>query len=178
MPIAFRILSCVRRKASGSYMVPVLGDGNRYRLQGCFLCSAISRSTARCGRANVRTELRVFGGLTTNSPLMRFTCLVTESVLLSTSNTVIRRTKLPGNRTVIRKLSIAPQGYAALSLPIAAQFLRCWSALFGFNGAIFGRSKTLSIDWRRKICAIGGADEILDQNSGTGGRLCIPMRNG
>ena len=34
------------RKASGSYMVPVLGDGNRYGLRGCFLCSAISRSTA------------------------------------------------------------------------------------------------------------------------------------
>ena len=57
-----------------SYMVPVLGDGNRYRLQGCFLCSAISRSTACCGRANVRIEFLVFGGLTANSPLMRFTC--------------------------------------------------------------------------------------------------------
>ena len=47
----------VRRKASGSYMVPVLGDGNRYGLRECFLCSAISRSTACCGRANTYVKL-------------------------------------------------------------------------------------------------------------------------
>ena len=35
-PMAFRILSWVRRKASGSYIFPVLGDGNRYWLRGCF----------------------------------------------------------------------------------------------------------------------------------------------
>ena len=40
------VLRWVLRKASGSYMVPVLGDGNIYRLRECFLCSAISRSTA------------------------------------------------------------------------------------------------------------------------------------
>ena len=34
-------------------------------------------------------------------------------------------TKLPESRTVIRKLSFAPRSRAALSLTIAAQFLRC-----------------------------------------------------
>ncbi len=38
--------------------------------------------------ASVRTELRVFGGLTTNSPLMRFTCFVTASVRFSMSKSV------------------------------------------------------------------------------------------
>lgn len=28
------------------------------------------------------------------------------------------------------------------------------------------------------ITCVWAVDEILDQNSGTGGRLCIPMRNG
>ena len=84
-PMAFRILSCVRRKASGLYMVPVLGDGNRYGLRGCFVCSSVDKSTACCGSANVRMEFLVFGGLTTSSPLMRFTCFVMESVQFSMS---------------------------------------------------------------------------------------------
>ena len=82
-PMAFKILSCVRRKASGSYMVPVLGDGNRYGLRGCFVCSSVNKSTTCCGSANVRMEFFVFGGLTTSSPLMRFTCFVMESVRFS-----------------------------------------------------------------------------------------------
>ena len=95
VPMAFKILSCVRRKASGSYMVPVLGDGNRYGLRGCFLCSATSRSTACCGRASVRTELRVFGGLTTSSPLMRFTCFVTASIRFLARRHIHEKTNLP-----------------------------------------------------------------------------------
>ena len=45
--------------------------------------------------------------------------------LSTTNNTVTKGTKLPENRTVIRKLSFAPRSCAALSLTIAAQFLRC-----------------------------------------------------
>ena len=44
---------------------------------------------------------------------------------MPTNNTVTKGTKLPENRTVIRKLSFAPRSRAALSLTIAAQFLRC-----------------------------------------------------
>ena len=43
----------------------------------------------------------------------------------TTNNTVTKGTKLSENRTVIRKLSFAPRSRAALSLTIAAQFLRC-----------------------------------------------------
>ena len=46
-------------------------------------------------------------------------------VLLAAFYTVTKGTKLPESRTVIRKLSFAPRSRAALSLPIAAQFLRC-----------------------------------------------------
>ena len=62
--MTFKILSYVRRKASGSYIVPVLGDGNRYGLREGFFCSTISRSTACWGIAKVRMEFLVFGGLT------------------------------------------------------------------------------------------------------------------
>ena len=64
---------------------PVLGDGNRYGLRGCFVCSSVNKSTTCCGSANVRMEFFVFGGLTTSSPLMRFTCFVMESVRFSMS---------------------------------------------------------------------------------------------
>ena len=47
------------------------------------------------------------------------------SAPFATNNTVTKGTKLPENRTVIRKLSFAPRSRAALSLTIAAQFLRC-----------------------------------------------------
>ena len=47
------------------------------------------------------------------------------SAPFATNNTVIKGTKLPESRTVIRKLSFAPRSRAALSLTIAAQFLRC-----------------------------------------------------
>ena len=47
------------------------------------------------------------------------------SAPFATNNTVTKGTKLPESRTVIRKLSFAPRSRAALSLPIAAQFLRC-----------------------------------------------------
>jgi len=50
------------------------------------------------------------------------------SAPFATNNTVTNRGKLSKGGTVIRKLSFAPQGYAALSLPIAAQFLRCQKA--------------------------------------------------
>jgi len=64
------------------------------------------------------------------------------------NNTVTKGTKLPENGTVIRKLSFAPRSHAALSLPIAAQFLRCRGTLFfGYSGAIFERSRSLSIDY-------------------------------
>ena len=64
---------------------PVLGDGNRYGLRGCFVCSSVNKSTTCCGSANVRMEFLVFGGLTASSPLMRFTCFVMESVRFSMS---------------------------------------------------------------------------------------------
>jgi len=47
------------------------------------------------------------------------------SAPFATNNTVAKREKLPENGTVIRKLSFAPRSHAALSLTIAAQFLRC-----------------------------------------------------
>ena len=66
------------------------------------------------------------------------------SAPFATNNTVIRGTKLPKNRTVIRKLSFAPRSRAALSLTIAAQFLRCRGTLFfGYSGAFFGRPRSL-----------------------------------
>ena len=40
LPMAFRIFSWVWRKESGSNMVPVLGDTNRWGLCGCFACSS------------------------------------------------------------------------------------------------------------------------------------------
>ena len=63
----------------------LLGDGNRYGLRGCFVCSSVNKSTTCCGSANVRMKFLVFGGLTTSSPLMRFTCFVMESVQFSMS---------------------------------------------------------------------------------------------
>ena len=47
------------------------------------------------------------------------------SAPFATNNTVTKGTKLPKSRTVIRKLSFAPRSCAALSLSMAAQFLRC-----------------------------------------------------
>ena len=40
LPMAFRIFSWVWRKESGSNMVPILGDTNRWGLCGCFACSS------------------------------------------------------------------------------------------------------------------------------------------
>ena len=45
LPMAFRIFSWVCRKESGSNMVPVLGDTNRWGLCGCFACSSTSKNT-------------------------------------------------------------------------------------------------------------------------------------
>jgi len=60
------------------------------------------------------------------------------SAPFATNNTVAKREKLPENGTVIRKLSFEGD---ALSLSMAAQFLRCQGVLFGYSGAIFGRLK-------------------------------------
>ena len=57
------------------------------------------------------------------SPFARLFGMV--SAPFATNNTVTKGTKLPKSRTVIRKLSFAPRSRAALSLTIAAQFLRC-----------------------------------------------------
>ena len=57
------------------------------------------------------------------SPFARLFGMV--SAPFATNNTVTKGTKLPESRTVIRKLSFAPRSRAALSLTIAAQFLRC-----------------------------------------------------
>ena len=57
------------------------------------------------------------------SPFARLFGMI--SAPFATNNTVAKREKLPENGTVIRKLSFAPRSRAALSLPIAAQFLRC-----------------------------------------------------
>ena len=80
------------------------------------------------------------------SPFARLFGMV--SAPFATNNTVTKGTKLSKNRTVIRELSFAPQGYAALSLTIAAQFLRCQRGrFFSYSGAIFERSRSLSIDY-------------------------------
>ena len=69
-------------------------------------------------------------------------------VLLAAFYTVTKGTKLSENRTVIKKLSFAPRSRAALSLTIAAQFLRCRGTFFFcYSGAIFERSRSLSIDY-------------------------------
>ena len=57
------------------------------------------------------------------SPFARLFGMV--SAPFATNNTVTKGTKLPKSETVIRKLSFAPLSRAALSLLIAAQFLRC-----------------------------------------------------
>ena len=55
------------------------------------------------------------------------------SAPFATNNTVAKGTKLPESRTVIRKLSFTGD---ALSLSMAAQFLRCRGTLFfGYSGA-------------------------------------------
>ena len=56
------------------------------------------------------------------SPFARLFGMV--SAPFATNNTVTKGTKLPKSGTVIRKVSFAPQNLAALSLTIAAQFLR------------------------------------------------------
>ena len=75
------------------------------------------------------------------SPFARLFGMV--SAPFATNNTVIRRTKLSKNRTVIRKLSFAPRSRAALSLTIAAQFLRCRGALFWLQRCDFGTVENL-----------------------------------
>ena len=60
------------------------------------------------------------------SPFARLFGMV--SAPFATNNTGTKATKLPESRTVIRKLSFAPRSRAALSLTIAAQFLRCQKA--------------------------------------------------
>ena len=57
------------------------------------------------------------------SPFARRFCMV--SAPFATNNTVTKGIKLLKRGIVIRKLSFAPQNLAALSLTIAAQFLRC-----------------------------------------------------
>ena len=57
------------------------------------------------------------------SPFARLFGMI--SAPFATNNTVTKATKLPESRTVIRKLSFAPRSRVALSLTIAAQFLRC-----------------------------------------------------
>jgi hypothetical protein len=57
---------------------------------------------------------------------------------VTAKHTVNSRGKLPESGTVIRKLSFEGD---ALSLSMAAQFLRCQGVLFGYSGAIFGRLK-------------------------------------
>ena len=76
------------------------------------------------------------------SPFARLFGMV--SAPFATNNTVTKGAKLPESRTVIRKLSFAPRSRAALSLPIAAQFLRCRGTLFfGYSGAFFGWPRSL-----------------------------------
>ena len=80
------------------------------------------------------------------SPFARLFGMV--SAPFATNNTVTKGTKLPKSRTVIRKLSFAPRSRAALSLTIAAQILRCRGTFFFcYSGAIFERSRSLSIDY-------------------------------
>ena len=67
---------------------------------------------------------------------------------VTANHTVNSTGKLPKNGIVIRKLSFAPRSRVALSLTIATQFLRCRGTLFfGYSGAIFERSRSLSIDY-------------------------------
>ena len=58
------------------------------------------------------------------SPFARLFGIVSTS-FVTANHTVNSRGKLPKNGIVIKKLSFAPQNLAALSLTIAAQFLRC-----------------------------------------------------
>ena len=69
-------------------------------------------------------------------------------LLSTTNNTVSKGTKLPKSGTVIRKLSFAHRNHAALSLTIAAQFLRCRrrSSLVTAVRSLNGR-KSLFIDY-------------------------------
>ena len=68
----------------------------------------------------------------------------TLASFVTAKDTVTKGTKLPESRTVIRKLSFAPRSRAALSLSMAAQFLRCRGTLFfGYSGAFFGRPRSL-----------------------------------
>ena len=63
--------------------------------------------------------------------------------LSTTNNTVTKGTKLPESRTVIRKLSFAPRSRAALSLPIAVQFLRCRGRSLWFQRCDFRTAEQL-----------------------------------
>ena len=65
------------------------------------------------------------------------------SAPFATNNTVTKGTKLPKSRTVIRKLSFAPRSHAALSLPIAAQFLRCRGRSLWFQRCDFRTAEQL-----------------------------------
>ena len=66
------------------------------------------------------------------------------SAPFATNNTVTKGTKLPESRTVIRKLSFAPRSRTALSLTIAAQFLRCQgNALLWFQRCVFWTVESL-----------------------------------
>ena len=51
---------------------------------------------------------------------------IKSTSFVTVHNTVKGREKLWGSHTIIRKLSFAPRSRAALSLTIAAQFLRCY----------------------------------------------------
>ena len=66
-----------------------------------------------------------------------------KSAPFVTNDTVTNRGKLSKDGTVIRKLSIAPQGYATLSLPIAAQFLRCRRVLLWLQRCDFWAVESL-----------------------------------
>ena len=56
--------------------------------------------------------------------------------------------KATEKRTVIKKLSFAHRNHAAVSLTIAAQFLRCRGTFFFcYSGTIFERPRSLSIDY-------------------------------
>ena len=65
------------------------------------------------------------------------------SAPFATNNTVTKGTKLPESRTVIRKLSFAPRSRAALSLPIAVQFLRCRGRSLWFQRCDFRTAEQL-----------------------------------
>ena len=100
----------------------------------------VSGSRPTVYRPSQRPSLRF---RTFPSPFARLFGMV--SAPFATNNTVTKGTKLPENGTVIKKLSFEGD---ALSLSMAAQFLRCRGALFfGYSGAIFERSRSLSIDY-------------------------------